>query len=96
MGSTMAHGHIVPYRIFVRVWLVLLLLTAALVVTSLTSHEASVWAMLTFTPLKAGLVFFYFMHLKYEKPFLKGLLLLVLFVLIVFIALTFLDVSFLR
>jgi cytochrome c oxidase subunit 4 len=49
--------------------------------------------MLVLTPLKAGLVFFYFMHLKYEKPFLKGLLLLTLFVLIVFIALTFLDVS---
>ena len=96
MGSTAAHGHLVPYRTFVRVWLLLLFLTAILVITSRTSHEASVWAMLTLTPLKAGLVFFYFMHLKYEKPILKGLLLLVLFVLIVFIALTFLDVSFLR
>lgn len=96
MDSTAAHGHLVPYRTFVRVWLFLLFLTTLLVIASRISHEAAVWAMLTVTPLKAGLVFFYFMHLKYEKPFLKGLLLLVLFVLIVFIALTFLDVSFLR
>ncbi len=93
MSSTAAHGHLVPYQTFVKVWIVLLLLTATLVVTSLTSHEASVWAMLTLTPLKAGLVFFYFMHLKYEKPLFKGLLFLVLFVLIIFLALTFLDVS---
>ncbi len=94
MSSTAAHGHLVPYGTFVKVWLLLLILTATLVVTSLTSHEASVWAMLTLTPLKAGLVFFYFMHLKYERAFFKGLLLLVLVVLIVFLALTFLDISF--
>ncbi len=94
MSSTEAHGHLVPYSTFIKVWLLLLFLTGTLVVTSLTSHEASVWAMLTVTPLKAGLVFFYFMHLKYEKPFFKGLLLLVLFVLIIFLALTFLDVSY--
>jgi hypothetical protein len=35
------------------------------------------------------------MHLKYEKPFLKGLVLLTLALLILFIGLTFLDV-FLR
>jgi cytochrome c oxidase subunit 2 len=29
--------------------------------------------MLILTPIKAGLVFFFFMHLKYEKPVLKGL-----------------------
>ncbi len=88
------HSHIVPYSTFIRVWLVLLLLTAALVFTSTTYHEAlAVPAMLTLTPLKACLVFFYFMHLKYEKPLLKGLVLLTVTVLIVFIGLTFLDVS---
>ena len=34
--------------------------------------------MLTLTPLKAGLVFFYFMHLRYEKPFLKALVVVTL------------------
>jgi cytochrome c oxidase subunit 4 len=96
MEQAARHGHIVPYRTFVKVWLLLLLLTAILVFSSIIYERAlSVYAMLVLTPLKAGLVFFYFMHLKYERPLLKGLLLLTLFVLIVFIGLTFLDV-FLR
>jgi len=86
--------HAVPYGTLVRVWLLLLVLTAVLVFTSKVYHELlSVWAMLTLTPLKAGLVFFYFMHLKYEKPLLRIMVLVTLAVLIVFIGLTFLDVS---
>ncbi len=89
------HGHIVPYLTFVRVWLLLLFLTAVLVFVSTVFHEVlSVPAMLTVTPLKAGLVFFYFMHLKYEKPFLKTLVFMVLGVLTLFIGLTFLDLSY--
>jgi cytochrome c oxidase subunit 4 len=77
------------------VWVVLLCLTALLVFVSLAYHEAlSVAAMLTLTPLKAGLVFFYFMHLKYEKPFLKTMVLLTLGLLTLFIGLTFIDLSF--
>ncbi len=88
------HGHIVPYRTLVKVWLLLLGLTATLVVVSTFYHDMlSVPALLTITPLKAGLVFFYFMHLKYEKPFFRGLVFLVLVVLIVFIGLTFTDIS---
>jgi cytochrome c oxidase subunit 4 len=87
-------AHVVPYRTFVRVWLLLLFLTALLVFTSTVYQETlSVWAMLTLTPLKAGLVFFYFMHLKYERPLLKALLLLTLALLILFIGLIFLDIS---
>ncbi len=86
------HGHIIPYWTLVKVWLLLLFLTATLVFVSTVYHDLlSVPALLTITPLKAGLVFFYFMHLKYEKPFLKGLVFLVLVVLIVFIGLTFVD-----
>ncbi len=88
------HGHIIPYRTLVKVWLLLLLLTATLVFVSTAYHETlSVPALLTITPLKAGLVFFYFMHLKYEKPFFRGLVFMVLVVLIIFIGLTFADIS---
>jgi cytochrome c oxidase subunit 4 len=94
MEQAQAHGHIMAYRTLVRVWLALLLLTLILTFVCTRFHEAlAVWAMLTITPLKAGLVFFYFMHLKYEKPMLKGLVLITLAVLIVFIGLVFLDVS---
>ncbi len=88
-------GHIVPYRTFVMVWLALLILTAVLVFVSTVFHDAlSVPALLTITPLKAGLVFFYFMHLKYERPFLKTMVFMVLGVLTLFIGLTFLDISY--
>jgi cytochrome c oxidase subunit IV len=87
------HAHIVPYRTFVRVWVLLLGLTAVLVATSKLFHQAlSVWAMLILTPVKAGLVLFYFMHLKYEKPYLRTLLFLTLGLLIMFIGLLFFDI----
>ncbi|MBZ5497527.1 MAG: cytochrome C oxidase subunit IV family protein [Acidobacteriia bacterium] len=95
MEPAEAHGHIVSYGTFVKIWLLLLFLTALLVFVSTVYHEAlSVPALLTLTPLKAGLVFFYFMHLKFEKPFLKTLVFMVLGVLTLFIGLTFLDLSY--
>jgi len=94
METAEAKGHIVPYHTFVGVWVVLLLLTAVLVFVSTKYHEAlSVPAMLTITPCKAGLVFYYFMHLKYEKPYLKGLVFIALALLTLFIAMIFLDIS---
>ncbi len=90
-----ARGHIIPYRTLFRVWLLLILLTAVLVLTSKLFHQAlSVPAMLTLTPIKAGLVFFYFMHLKYERPFLKALVLMTLALLIMVIGLLFSDLLY--
>ncbi len=89
------HAHIVPYGTFVRVWLLLLALTGILVFAARVYHQSmSVYAMLAITPLKAGLVFFYFMHLKYEKPFLKSMVLITLALLILFIGFIFLDLSY--
>jgi cytochrome c oxidase subunit 4 len=93
MELTEAHGHIVPYRILIRVWMLLILLTAILVSASKIYHQAlSVWAMLILTPIKAGLVFFYFMHLKYEKPLLKALVFMTLGLLTMIIGLLFFDI----
>jgi cytochrome c oxidase subunit IV len=87
------HVHIIPYRTFIRVWLILLALTAVLVGTSKLFHQTlSVWAMLILTPVKAGLVLFYFMHLKYEKPYLRALFFLTIGLLIMFIGLMFFDI----
>lgn len=94
MEQSEAHVHVVPYSTFLRVWIVLILMTILLVVVSELQHEAlSVWAMLTVTPIKAGLVFYYFMHLKYENNLLKGMLAIALASLIIFIGLLFLDLS---
>jgi cytochrome c oxidase subunit IV len=95
MKQTEVHGHVIPYRTFIRVWLLLLLLTAILVLTSKLFHQAlSVPAMIIVTPIKAGLVFFYFMHLKYERPFLKGLVFLTLGLLVMVIGLLFSDLFY--
>jgi cytochrome c oxidase subunit 4 len=94
-NAVQEHGPVVSYGTFVRVWLVLLFLTGLLTVAGTWYHESlSVPALLTLTPLKAGLVFYYFMHLKYEKPFLKGIVFMVLAVLTLFIGMIFLDLSF--
>ncbi len=89
------HGHIVPYATFIKVWVTLLVLTLILTFVSKVFHEAlSVWAMLFITPLKAGLVFYFFMHLKFEGPLLKAMVFVTLSSLVIFIGLLFFDVSF--
>ena len=71
-----------------------LIKTLLLTVVSTTFHEAAaVGAMLTITPLKAGLVFYYFMHLKFEGPLLKGMLFVALATLVTFIGMLFLDIG---
>ncbi len=95
MEQTDIHSHVIPYQTFVRVWLLLLLLTAVLVLTSKLFHPVlSVPAMLILTPVKAGLVFFYFMHLKYEKPFLNALVFLTLGLLVMVIGVLFTDLFY--
>lgn len=87
--------HIIPYRTYISVWLLLLVLTATLVAVSQFFHqELSVWAMLIITPVKAGLVFFFFMHLKYEKPYLKALVFLTLGLLTLVIGILFFDIAY--
>ncbi len=89
------HGHVVPYATFLKIWVILLTLTLVLTFVSKVFHEAlSVWAMLFITPLKAGLVFYYFMHLKFEGPLLKAMVFVALATLVTFIGMLFFDVSF--
>jgi cytochrome c oxidase subunit IV len=95
MEETNLHQQMIPYRPYVRVWLLLILLTAVLVVVSRLFHVMlSVWAMLVLTPIKAGLVLFFFMHLNHEKPILRALVFMTLGLLTMVIGLLFFDISF--
>lgn len=88
-----AHGHIVPYGTFVKVWLVLVGLTGLLVyLASLRLDNLGLWATLVITPFKAGLVLYYFMHLKYESSLLKLMVFIALSTLVIFLGLMFFDV----
>jgi cytochrome c oxidase subunit 4 len=82
------------YRTFLLVWVALLLLTGALVGMSHLGQSYAVLGLLTITPLKAALVFYFFMHLKYEGTLLKAVLFVTLATLLIFFALTFADVAF--
>ena len=82
------------YGTFIKVWAALLILTGLLVTLSRFGQTAAVWGLLIFTPLKAGLVFYFFMHLRYEGPLLKGVVLVTLGTLLIFFALLFSDVAF--
>ncbi len=82
------------YRTVISVWIALVLLTGALVLLSHFGLRAAVWGLLTITPLKAGLVLYFFMHLKYEDPLLKGVILIAIVTLLIFLTLLFADVAF--
>ena len=82
------------YGLFVAVWAALVTLTALLVLISRTGQSAAVWGLLLITPLKAGLVFYFFMHLKYEGMLLKGIVGVALGTLLIFFALLYADVAF--
>jgi cytochrome c oxidase subunit IV len=86
---------VVGYRTYLAVWAGLVVLTGLLVVAGRLFHEAlAVPALLTITPLKAALVFYYFMHLKHEPTYIKGMVFVALATLTVFVGFLFLDISF--
>jgi cytochrome c oxidase subunit 4 len=94
-GETEKSDHIVPYGTYVNVWIALMLLLAATIaVAKVAFSKYSVFANLLIASLKAGLVLFFFMHLKYEKWVLKAMLFMVIATLTAVIALFFADVMF--
>lgn len=63
-------GHVVPARVLLGVWAILLVLTAATVsVTWFDFGEGpNLWIALGIAALKSSLVLLYFMHLRYDNP----------------------------
>ena len=94
LHSPEAHAEHPGYGTFIKIWLILVVLTGCLVGVSHLGQTAAVWGLLTLTPLKAGLVFYYFMPLKYEGPLFKVVVLVTLGTLLIFFALLFSDVAF--
>lgn len=92
---TEQHSHIVPYRTFILIWVVLLVLTGVTVAAAQFHFGAlNVWIALGIATLKSGLVVAVFMHMKYETPLFKIALLSALAILAIFIGMTFLDVLY--
>jgi cytochrome c oxidase subunit 4 len=82
------------YRTFLAVWVALVTLTALLVLVSRSGQQAAVWGLLLISPVKAALVFYFFMHLRYEGLLLKTVVTVALVTLLIFFALLFSDIAF--
>lgn len=88
-------GHIVSYKLFALVWVVLLILTGVTVaVAQVDLGPLNIWVALTIASMKSGLVVAFFMHMKYEQPLFKICLVTALVILAIFIGFTFLDVLY--
>ncbi len=85
----------VGYGIYVLIWLGLLIFTG-LTVTMAGIHFGgiNVFLVLLVAGVKSTLVLNYFMHLKYEKPLFRTMVLVALFSLVIFIILIFSDILF--
>ncbi|MFO7983928.1 MAG: cytochrome C oxidase subunit IV family protein [Desulfuromonadales bacterium] len=88
-------SHIVPHRVFIGVWIVLLILTGVTVaVAQVDLGPWNIWMALTVACVKSSLVLAFFMHLKYESPLFMISLLSTLAILAIFIGFTFFDVLY--
>ncbi len=86
-------GHIGETRTYVIIWITLLALTATTItVAGMHLGRFSTLTSLVIASIKASLVLWFFMHLKYEKRLFKFMLLVPIATLTVIIGLTFLDI----
>jgi cytochrome c oxidase subunit 4 len=93
--SDSGKNHIVSYKTYLIILLVLLIFTAlSIIVTSFELGPLAVSAALLFATLKTTLVFMYFMHLKFDQPVYAIMVSIVLFVFVAVVVITFLDYSF--
>jgi cytochrome c oxidase subunit 4 len=87
--------HVLSYGLLTAIWAVLIALTATTIAVSrIDLGFYNVLAALGVATIKALLVVFFFMHLKYEGRLLKWLLSLAFLVLAIAIGLTFFDLAF--
>jgi cytochrome c oxidase subunit 4 len=90
-------GRAVPgTRTYIVVWASLIALTAITVTAAKADFgRISILIVLSIAAVKSGLVFLYFMHLRYEKRVLiKILVPIVLALLAIFIGLTYTDILY--
>jgi len=84
--------HIVPFKVYFLVLLALLALTfASIGIISIELGKYTVAAALIFATIKSYLVLIYFMHLKYDKLYIKLMVFFVFLIFFVVIIITFLD-----
>jgi len=87
--------HLVPYRTYVNVWLVLIVLTGVTVAASVANlKQMAIFTALLVATAKSTLVLLYFMHLRYENKLFAYMFIAVIATFAIFLGLTFADYSF--
>jgi len=88
-------NHITPFRTHARVLVALLLLTFLTVtITGVHLGAFTVLVALLIACIKGGIVLTWFMHLKFELPVFRYMILGVLALFLVIIVITFIDYAF--
>ena len=87
--------HIVPYKVYFYILIALLIFTfMSIGITKINLGGYSVLGALIFSTLKSVLVLTWFMHLKFDQPFLRFMVGFVALVFFAVIFITFLDYYF--
>lgn len=87
--------HVLPDGLFLKVWVLLLALTAITVAGSVYfPGKIGILVAMIVTPIKATLILMFFMHLKYEKKGFTIMFLVAVGILATFLGLTFVDYLF--
>ncbi|HEX9973953.1 MAG TPA: cytochrome C oxidase subunit IV family protein [bacterium] len=95
MSHPDSEHHIVNYGTYILVWFGLIVLTGLTVAVAGTNLGGfSVWTAILIAAIKTTMVLFVFMHLKYERPLFRWMVLAVLFAITIIIVFTFFDVSY--
>ncbi|MFN7947288.1 MAG: cytochrome C oxidase subunit IV family protein [Blastocatellia bacterium] len=69
-ASGQSHVHVSPVRLYVIIWVALMVFTAITVgVAQVDFGSLNIVVAMTVATIKASLVVLFFMHLKYDKPF---------------------------
>lgn len=93
MNSEHSH-HIISYKTYTIIWLLLLLFTGLSVAARyIDFHAFAVTVALVIATIKGTVVSLYFMHLKFESKFLKTAVFISYIVFVSLILFTFLDYS---
>lgn len=87
--------HIVPYKVYIYILIALVAMTfMSIGITKINLGEYSVLGAMIFATLKSILVLTWFMHLKFDQPFLRIMVGFVVLVFFAVIFITFLDYYF--
>jgi cytochrome c oxidase subunit 4 len=87
--------HIVPYKVYFYILALLITFTfLSIGITKINLGEYSVLGAMIFATIKSILVLAWFMHLKFDQPFLRIMVVFVVLVFFAVIFITFLDYYF--